>query len=142
MKRVLAQLFVLAFLCTGAAWAGGGLDAEAGAEIRAVIEAQMAAFQRDDAEAAFAFAAPDIQARFVSPANFMRMVREGYRPVYRPREVVFGEIFTLGGKPVQRVRVVGPDGNVVIADYVMVRQPDGSWRIDGCYLSETGEGAI
>ena len=102
----------------------------------------MAAFQRDDAEAAFVYAAPAIQALFVSPANFMRMVRESYRPVYRPREVTFGEIFTLGGKPVQRVRVVGPAGKVVIADYVMVRQLDGSWRIDGCYLSETGEGAI
>jgi hypothetical protein len=29
---------------------------------------------------------------------------------------------------------VGPDGQAVIALYVMERQPDGSWRINGVYL--------
>ena len=37
-------------------------------------------------------------------------------------------------KPTQRVRVVGPDGRPVIAYYPMRRLPDGTWRIDGCYL--------
>jgi len=32
--------------------------------------------------------------------------------------------------------MVGPDGEEVVARYTMERQPDGSWRIDGCILTE------
>src|ERR1700756_3001229 len=59
--------------------------------IRAVVEDQLAAFQRDDGAAAFAFASPGIQAEFGTVENFMAMVRSGYQPVYRPREVAFGD---------------------------------------------------
>lgn len=48
--------------------------AEAGA-IRQVIEAQIAAFRRDDAEGAFALATPGIRAAFGTAANFLEMVR-------------------------------------------------------------------
>ena len=105
------------------------------ASIRAVIEEQLAAFQRDDERAAFRLASPTIQQQFQSSGNFMRMVREGYRAVYRPREVQFGEIDMTGGTIIQRVELVGPDGVPALAHYVMQRQPDGSWRINGCFLT-------
>ena len=103
--------------------------------IRAVIAQQIAAFRRDDGEAAFAFAAPRIREIFTTPDNFMRMVREGYQPVYRPREVNFGTLSTLEGRLVQRVLLVGPDGVPVTALYFMEMQPDGSWKISGCVLT-------
>jgi hypothetical protein len=103
--------------------------------IRAVIAQQIAAFRRDDGEAAFAFAAPRIREIFATPDNFMRMVREGYQPVYRPREVTFGTLSTLEGRLVQRVLLVGPDGVPVTALYFMELQPDGSWKISGCILT-------
>ncbi len=109
----------------------GAGDREA---IRAVIERQIAAFRRDDAAAAFSFASPAIRERFQTPARFMEMVREGYRPVYRPRSVEFQEIHLLQGEPVQQVLVLDPEGAPVIALYFMERQPDGSWRINGCQL--------
>ncbi|MCB1883592.1 MAG: DUF4864 domain-containing protein [Geminicoccaceae bacterium] len=110
--------------------------------IRAVIEAQLKAFRSDDGAAAFAKASPGIQAMFGTPENFMAMVRQGYPQVYRPRAVEFADIVTERGRPVQRVRIVGPDGKVVMAHYPMQRQPDGSWRIDGCYLEELPEVAV
>jgi hypothetical protein len=109
-----------------------GTDQEA---IRAVVEEQLAAFQRDDERAAFDLASPTIQQQFRSSADFMRMVRSGYQPVYRPRDVQFGEIETVEGVIVQRVELVGPDGVPALAHYVMERQPDGSWRINGCFLT-------
>ncbi len=116
-------------------------DADQGA-IRAVIEDQLAAFQRDDAIAAFAYASPDIQSRFATPEAFMRMVRTGYRPVYRPREVQFRDILTFEETPIQRVFVVGPNGEPVVALYVMQRQIDGTWKIDGCYLVRANDQAV
>ena len=111
-------------------------DVEAADEvaIRQVIEAQIAAFRRDDGVTAFSFASPQIQAVFKDPANFMAMVRGGYMAVYRPHEVEFQELTELRGQPTQPVLLVGPDNQVVIAYYLMEKQPNGEWRIDGCVL--------
>jgi hypothetical protein len=49
------------------------------AAIRGVIERQIAAFKADDAAAAYAVAAPEIQ-RMFPVERFMAMVREGYKP--------------------------------------------------------------
>jgi hypothetical protein len=37
------------------------------------------------------------------------------------------------------VLLVGPDGKPVMALYAMERQPDGSWRIDGCMLGKADD---
>jgi hypothetical protein len=103
--------------------------------IRAVIGDQMAAFKRDDADAAFGFAAPNIQDMFGTPEHFLAMVRQGYQPVYRPSDVRFGELVRIDGGLAQLVHVVGPDGVPQLAVYLVERQPDGRWRITGCVLT-------
>jgi hypothetical protein len=115
------------------------LGAAERAAIRSVIESQMAAFRRDDGVAAFSYAAPDIQAKFGTPEIFMDMVRTGYAAVYRPRDVEFLEALVDNERIVQPVRMVGPDGEAVIALYHMEQQPDGRWRIAGVVLIRTGE---
>jgi hypothetical protein len=107
--------------------------------IREVIEGQVEAFRRDDGDAAFGYASPGIQGMFGSSEIFMDMVRQGYRPVYRPRVFEFREIVTLHGMVTQKVHVVGPDGRPVTAFYPMTQQPDGSWRIEGCILQAPDE---
>ncbi len=84
-------------------------------------------------------ASPTIQALFATPKAFMDMVKAGYQPVYRPKVVKFQDIIQLDGAPTQQVYVVGPNGVPTIALYPMQRQPDGSWRINGCYLVPTGD---
>ena len=76
-----------------------------------------------------------------SYGSFMRMVQTGYRPVYRPREVEFQGIEPGedGDGLVQHVLLIGPDGQPVEALYLMQRQPDGSWRINGCILTESNQ---
>jgi hypothetical protein len=103
--------------------------------IRAVIENQISAFRRDDEATAFSFAAPNIQAKFGSPENFARMVRETYPAVYRAQKVRFDGLVVLGGEPTQRAMLVGPDGVPVTAFYVMERQEDGLWKVKGCVLA-------
>lgn len=104
------------------------------AAIRDVIQGQLEAFRRDDGDAAFGYASPMIQGMFGQPGVFMEMVRQGYPPVYRPRVFDFREIVELNGEIAQKVHVVGPDGRPVTAVYPMTQLPDGSWRINGCYL--------
>jgi hypothetical protein len=135
--RMLVLLGVLVSLVSGAQ-AQDVSDADRTA-IRDIIQSQVDAFRHDDGDAAFALASPSIRGMFGSSDIFMDMVRQGYQPVYRPKEFDFAEIVTLNGQVTQKVHVVGPDGRPVTAFYPMTQLPDGSWRINGCYLQAPEE---
>jgi hypothetical protein len=106
------------------------------ASIRAMISGQIDAFRHDDGNAAYGFASPTIQGLFPTADMFMNMVRNAYQPVYRPRSVTFGQLSDSPLGPVQKVFLVGPDGKSYVAVYSLQRQPDGTWRINGCTLVE------
>ncbi len=106
--------------------------------IQAVISQQMAAFQAGDADAAFAFASPDIQARFQTPQQFMAMVQSAYAAVYQPQSVNFEGLEVINGQPIQAVTVLGAQGEWVTAYYQMEQQADQTWRIAGCLLMPLG----
>ena len=132
---------ILSFLAAGPVLGqdGGG---SAQSEIRAIIEDQLEAFRLDDAPRAFSHAAPGIQQAFPTPEAFMDMVRRGYLPVYRPKDVAFGPAEEIDGTAVQQVFVTGPDGKDWVALYTLERQPDGAWKISGCLLRRAPGSAI
>jgi hypothetical protein len=108
--------------------------------IRGLILAQLAAFAADDAERAFSFASPLIQAHFATAAVFLDMVREYYPDVYRARGAAFGVLRGDGGHhAVQIVRLLDDAGGHSVACYELSRE-GGPWRINGCvqglWLSE------
>ena len=135
--RLLALLGVLVGLASGTQ--AQDISPADRAAIRDIIQSQVEAFRRDDGDAAFGYASPTIRGMFGSSEIFMDMVRQGYQPVYRPREFDFREIVTLDGQITQKVHVVGPDGRAVTAFYPMTQLPDGTWRINGCYLQAPEE---
>ncbi|MBH8556188.1 DUF4864 domain-containing protein [Nostocaceae cyanobacterium CENA357] len=102
--------------------------------IRFVIEHQLAAFQKDDAQGAFAFASPGIQEQFLTAEKFIQMVRISYPAVYRPRSVFFEKITTIQGNITQSVLLLSPHGVPLRALYLMEKQPDDTWKINGCFL--------
>ena len=136
LRDVLLLAFVALSTATAPALAQPGATVSSAdrAAIATTIQRQVEAFRRDDGTEAFGYASPTIQGMFGTAENFMHMVREGYRAVYRPRSFSLDEVIEAEGIVVQRVSVIDPDGQPVTAIYIMQRQPDGSWRIDGCYL--------
>lgn len=130
---------ILLLFALAAPIAAQDLSASDRSTIRDVIQGQVEAFRRDDGGQAFGYASPMIQGMFGTAEIFMDMVRQGYQPVYRPRVFDFREIVELDGQPTQKVHVIGPDGRPVTAYYPMVRLPDGTWRINGCYLKAPEE---
>ena len=96
------------------------------------MSAQLDAFARDDAQAAFSFAAPSIQAVFGTPQRFLQMVRSGYPAVYRAAGVTFLVPLRVGDELVQGVHVTDAAGVLWLATYRLERQPDGGWAIAGC----------
>lgn len=136
MHQMQRLIFTLALLLPGLPALAQQQELEAGDRlaIRAVIERQLEAFRNDDAAGAFTFASPEIQAKFGTAEHFMTMVKTFYQPVYRPQYVTFRDLDIIEGVPTQPVLLAGSDGVPVIALYVMQQQPDGVWKIDGCYL--------
>ncbi len=110
-------------------------------KIRAVIQAQLAAFAADDAKRAFSYAAPGIQQMFGTPERFLAMVREGYPVVYRPASVGFLAPAGAAGMVIQAVEMADAAGALWVAVYQMQRQRDGRWRIAGCELQRS-EGRV
>lgn len=134
---MLRALLLLAFLLLPATVKAQSVSPADGAEFQRIITAQIEAFRADDGPAAYAHAAPLIRQLFPTPDVFMAMVKNGYKPVYRPQSYRFGEsAIAANGRQMQRVSLVGPDGKAYEAVYSFERQPDGSWKISGCYLEE------
>jgi Domain of unknown function (DUF4864) len=116
-------------------------DAELLTAARAVIEAQIAAFQRDDGFAAYSYTAPEVQTNYRSAEGFLRNVRTSFPAVYRPRSYSFqtGQV-SSDGLIVQRLDVVGPDGTFWLAEFFL-RDLGGEVKIGGCRLTRsTGAG--
>jgi hypothetical protein len=105
------------------------------AAIKAVITEQIEAFRRNDGAAAFSLATPGIRLRFGTAETFMEMVRSSYPAVYRPSSVLFDEPEVYDGSVIQTVRLTDAEGRAWLALYPMERQPDGTWRINGCQLA-------
>ncbi len=128
--RFLSTMLIIAILPV----AGAQTNDSAANQARQVIQAQLDAFASDDALRAFSYATPSTRARFGSAENFLAMVRSGYPAVYRPASVSFLAAKTEADSVIQPVSIADDAGRLWIALYQLVRQPDSSWRIEGCQL--------
>lgn len=108
---------------------------------QSVIRAQEQAFVRDDAAAAYSYAAPAIREIFPAPDTFMFMVQNGYAPVYRHKSFEFGDSKSEGNRIAQHVHIVDANGEAWEALYTLEQQPDGSYRITGCSLLKAAQAA-
>jgi hypothetical protein len=109
------------------------------ATAQGVIRAQAEAFGRDDAAAAYSYAAPAIHGMFPQADIFLSMVRNSYAPVYRHKTFEFGEAKVLDGKIAQHVHIIDADGVPWEALYALEQEPDGSVKISGCMLVKAGQ---
>jgi hypothetical protein len=101
---------------------------------RTAISAQTEAIGRDDATAAYSYAAPNIQAIFMQADVFMIMVHSNYAALYHPKRFEFGEAGIVNGKITQHVHIIDSDGVSWEAVYTLQQQSDGSMKISGCML--------
>jgi hypothetical protein len=131
-----ALVLLAAFLLGLAAPAGAADDIAAA---QGVIRSQVEAFSRDDAAAAYSYAAPAIRQIFPRAEIFMSMVRQGYAPVYRHKSFEFGEARIEDGTIAQRVHIIDANGEAWEALYTLELQSDGSLKITGCSLLKAGQ---
>ena len=104
--------------------------------VRTVVEGQLGAFARDDANKAFSYAAPNVREAVGTAANFMAMVRNSYPAVYRPASVAFLKPEGKDDRAIQRVQMTDASGDSWLAIYSLERQKNKAWRITGCMVVE------
>jgi hypothetical protein len=107
---------------------------------QAIIQNQITAFLNDDAKTAYSFASPTIRGKFPNETAFFDMVKKGYAPVYRPGNFAFGRSKVEGDMVVQEVLISGPDGKDWTALYQLLKQPDGSYKINGVHMVRAAPG--
>ena len=129
-------LVLLALILGLASSAGAGDDVAAA---QSVIRSQAEAFGRDDAAAAYSYAAPAIHDMFPQADIFMAMVERSYAPVYRHKSFEFGVARVEGSWIAQRVHIVDANGEAWEALYTLEAQPDGTFKITGCSLLKAGQ---
>ena len=132
--RIAALLIALSIACSSISAFADDVTAAQG-----VIRAQEQALVRDDAAAAYSYAAPAIKEIFPAPDIFMSMVQNGYAPVYRHKSFEFGESKSEGSSIAQRVHIVDANGEAWEALYTLEQQSDGSYKITGCSLLKAGQ---
>ena len=101
-------LVLLVALLIGLASPARAADDVAAAQ--GVIRSQAEAFSRDDAAAAYSYAAPAIKGIFPRAEIFMSMVQQGYAPVFRHKSFEFGEARVADGMIAQRVHIIDANG--------------------------------
>ena len=137
MRRFVSMLwFALAALAFSPVSRAADLSAADAKNVRAVIQAQLAAFAADDASRAFSFATPKLRDAIGSADNFMQMVRASYPVVYQPATVAFLKPELSDGAVTQAVHFTDGNGVLWLALYRLERQRDKSWRISGCQIVE------
>lgn len=103
------------------------------AEVRAVVEAQLAALREEDFEAAYALASSAIKAQF-DVRLFAALIRRGYPTLLQPTEVDVGTVRDKGGETAQAtVSLVTRQKRTVVYTYRLVKEEAG-WRINGVVL--------
>ena len=140
--RLFAAAFLVLAALLPAAASADDLTATDRTAIQSLITAQIDAFRQDNGAAAYSYASPTVHAIFPTVDEFMAMVKGGYQPVYRPQSVTFGALDQSDSGPVQKVYVTGPDGQGYVAVYALQRQPDGTWKINGCSLARDDSPSI
>ncbi len=137
MRALFAAVFIICAL--GQTLAASESDRSA---IRGIIQDQIEVFKCDDAVRACSYATPALQNMFGSQERFMAMVKEGYKPVYRPRSYTMGEFKDTPDGTSLSVQIQDLEGMDWVAIYTLEQQPDGTWRISGCFLAKAPGQAV
>ncbi len=136
MRSTLALGFALAAVTASVNADASPLTAAQEEAVRMVVVSQLQALAEDDADRAFEAATPGVRAAIGNSDRFLAMVRGSYPMVYRPSSVTFLKPQEDGDMVLQMVQITDGNDRSWIALYTMERQPDSSWRISGCTVTE------
>ena len=139
MNHLLKRAFLFAALAAFQALMPANaqvLSAKDEQAVQTVVQSQLAAFAKDNADKAFSYATPELRKTIGSASAFMAMVKGSFPVVYRPASVAFLKAEGSGDEVIQKVQMLDANGTSYLAVYSLQRQKDKTWRISGCAVVE------
>ena len=112
------------------------LPAHEAEQVRKVILAQVQAMADNDAERMFETTTPRVRAAVGSSGRFLSMMLGAYPMVYQPSAMNFHPPHRKSDGAFQLVEIMDRDDHSWLAVFILERQPDASWRISGCAVTE------
>ncbi len=138
MKPLVGVVFLLLGLLAGAVAAEPEMrlsPKKVRDEVRAVVEAQLAALQAGDFAAAYELAARGIRRQF-DERLFTVMIKRGYAPLLRPDQTDLGVVRDDGEGTAQiGVTVSDRQNRSTVYRYWLVKEGE-AWRINGVVLEQ------
>ncbi|MBL8631480.1 MAG: DUF4864 domain-containing protein [Rhodospirillaceae bacterium] len=136
---ILGAVAVLAMTAHAYAVGQASLDFknDPGLAIRRVIEQQLDAIRKDDAERALSFATPTIRTAFRDAATFMALLAKEYAPIIRWDKATFLDLRNKEDHYVQRVKLIDKKGKVAVANYALVKANTGEWFVAGVAIEDS-----
>lgn len=107
-----------------------------------VIQKQMAAFERHDAEAAYSFITAHVKEKYPDPVNFLAHIRYDFSPLYDHKDFKFLPRSHDGDAAVQKIELRNRHGEEAEAVFRVIQQPDGVWLIDSFAVMNGDENSI
>lgn len=112
------------------------LSAAEADQVRKVIVAQIQAMSENDADRMFETTTPEVRAAIGNSGRFLAMMHGAYPMVYQPMSVSFHPAHKKSDGAFQLVEIKDREDNSWLAVFILERQPDRSWRISGCAVTE------
>lgn len=103
--------------------------------VRATVSAQLAALQREDFSAAYAWAAEGIRRQFTEPV-FAAMIRRGYPELLRHESAELGVVRDSGDGRASVVATVRPERGPGVRYRYLLQLEEGRWRVAGVLVDE------
>lgn len=103
--------------------------------VRASVSAQLAALQREDFAAAYAWAAEGIRRRFTEPV-FAAMIRRGYPGLPGHVSAELGVVRDSGDGRASVVATVRPERGPSVRYRYLLQREEGRWRVAGVLVDE------
>ncbi|TFY96939.1 DUF4864 domain-containing protein [Ramlibacter rhizophilus] len=115
---------------------GALLSSREADEVRNVILAQIQAMAENDAERMFETTTPEVRAAIGSSGRFLAMMHGAYPMVYQPSAVNFHPPHRKSDGAFQLVEIKDRNDQSWLAVFIVEQQPDHSWRVSGCAVTE------
>jgi hypothetical protein len=107
--------------------------------IRRLVRDQLAAFRAGDSPRAFEMCTEAIRSTFAEAGELMSTIESNYPALVAPRQLHFGDFLITPDGLAVLLFLVGEDLITREALYLVQRDEVGSWRVNGCMMTEEAQ---
>ncbi len=104
------------------------------AMIMMTVRRMLDALRQGDAGAAFELLSDEFRGEMATPKRFLSSMRRSCKPLCQSRFIDFESLNAVNGLLVQEINLVGIDGGLCTAYFLMERDSKTGWQVGSCIV--------